>query len=115
MRARLGFPTTIDAMYTDSDHRIWLVADAGVFAPQGIAIVIGDRTWNLQYDETSAGADQFFSGSAAAAPWTSVAVTFTIHALGGKTPFTSATKSWSIVDPIPTPVALGGSWATRAR
>lgn len=108
-----GYPNDITAMYTGSDGRIWMIANAGVFSHQGIQIQVGDDdVWNLNFNatynrsDTQGGGsyDRFFSGPSDAPPWTTASVAFTIHALGGVTPFTASVKHWTLVDPIPQPL-----------
>ena len=91
-----GMPAGVYSFFADdADHRIWMKAASGVFAAQGVIVTIGDRVWDLAYDETVDSVDQFFSGGASAAPWNAgAAVTLVIHALGGVAPFTARAKSW---------------------
>lgn len=94
-----GFPAGVTKLYRDNQNQIWLFAQPGVFDHRGMVIQIGTEEYQLQFNDAGA-EESYFSPARAAAPWTTSPISFTIHALGGVTPFTATTKSWALVDPL---------------
>lgn len=98
-----GWPTTIQAMFRDSVNNIWFYATTGTFGTSttdAIELIVDGLTLHLPFHRTDSGIDTYVLGPLSNAPWSEASIQIGIHALGGLTPFTAATKSWSKQDSI---------------
>ena len=96
-----GWPAGVLSLFRDNANTVWLYAVPGTFGTSrtdAVEITANGVPLHLPYLRTANGYDHYAVGPLSNAPWSDAEIQVAIHALGGVTPFLSATKDWSKQD-----------------